>query len=73
MYNNITVISCALLAIKSSICGKILSESIPKINSCSRLIKLRKLVLSVNSLIRLAIVVSAINNLIYIYIFNSHN
>lgn len=57
-----TIIRSNLLEIKSSICGKILSDSIPKISSCCRFIKLRKLVLSVNSLINPATVVSEKNN-----------
>jgi len=58
---NITVMKSHLFEIKSSIWGNTLSESIPKTNSCCRLIKSRKLVLSVNSLINPAIVVSVQN------------
>lgn len=54
----ITVIILNLLEIKSSIWGNTLSESIPKMSSCCKFIKSRKLVLSVNSLINPAIVVS---------------
>lgn len=54
----ITVIISNLLEIKSSIWGNTLSESIPKMSSCCKFIKSRKLVLSVNSLISPAIVVS---------------